>query len=282
MVKERRAGPRGVPFWHGAAVRGEERQAMSHLPGKFVWFEHVSSDIGKARAFYEPLFGWHVESMPMGAQSYSMIMNAGHQGIGGLTTAPAGGASHWQSYLSVDNVDASFASAIAAGAKSQMPPTDFGPVGRGAALTDPTGAGVSLWHSADADRPDAEQVAVGDWYWNELWTPDAKTALAFYERVFGYTHDAMDTGAHGTYYLLKSPDGKMRAGLMQSSDPKAKTIWLPYVRVADCDASAAKAGQLGAQVVVPPSDIPNVGRFAVLVDPLGAAVAVIKGTPGAI
>jgi predicted enzyme related to lactoylglutathione lyase len=254
---------------------------MSHLPGKFVWFEHVSSDIGKARAFYEPLFDWHVESMPMGGESYSMIMTAGNQGIGGLTKARPGAASHWQSYLSVADVDASYAAAIAAGAKSQMAPVDFGKVGRGAALTDPTGAAFSLWRSADADRPDAEQTPVGEWYWNELWTPDAKTALAFYERVFGYAHDAMDMGPQGTYYVLKSPDGKARGGLMQSHDPKAQTMWLPYVGVADCDASAAKAGRLGAQVVVAPTDIPGVGRFAVLIDPLGAAVAVIKATPAA-
>ena len=195
---------------------------MSHLPGKFVWFEHVSSDIGKARAFYEPLFDWHVESMPMGGESYSMIMTAGNQGIGGLTKARPGAASHWQSYLSVADVDASHAAAIAAGAKSQMAPVDFGKVGRGAALTDPTGAAFSLWHSADADRPDAEQTPIGEWYWNELWTPDAKTALAFYERVFGYAHDAMDMGSQGTYYLLKSPDGKARGGLMQSQRPEGQ------------------------------------------------------------
>ena len=51
----------------------------------------------------------------------------------------------------------------------------------------------------------------------------------------------------------------------------------PYVAVADCDASAAKAKSLGAQVVVPPEDIPKVGRLSVLIDPLGAAFAVFRG-----
>ena len=48
---------------------------MSHLPGKFVWFEHLSADIPKARRFYDALFGWHTESIPTGAQRYSMILN---------------------------------------------------------------------------------------------------------------------------------------------------------------------------------------------------------------
>ena len=48
---------------------------MSHIPGKFVWFEHLSSDIPRARKFYDALFGWHTESMPIDGQRYSMILN---------------------------------------------------------------------------------------------------------------------------------------------------------------------------------------------------------------
>jgi len=252
---------------------------MSHLPGKFVWFEHVSADAAKARAFYEGLFGWKIQSMPMGEQSYDMLMN-GTDGIGGLRTAEPGVPSHWVSYLSVPDVDASFAAATAAGAKALLAPTDFGPVGRGAAIADPTGAAISLWKGTEGDRPDPEQPVAGDWCWNELWTPDAKTALAFYEKIFGYTHDAMDMGPQGSYYMLKSPDGKMRGGLMQSPDPQTPPQWCPYVLVADVDASAAKAQQLGARAIcVPPTDIPNIGRFAVLLDPVGATVALFKGAP---
>ena len=130
----------------------------------------------------------------------------------------------------------------------------------------------------DADRPDAPQSPVGSFCWNELWTPDEQTALAFYEKVFGYTHDTMDMGEQGTYYMLRR-DGVARAGLMRSVEPKAPPMWLPYVAVADCDASADKARSLGGQVVYAPHDIPNVGRFSVLVDPLGAAVAIIKLAP---
>ena len=73
----------------------------------------------------------------------------------------------------------------------------------------------------------------------------------------------------------------MRAGLMRSTEPKAPPMWLPYVAVDDCDASAAKAKTLGAQVVTGPQDIPGVGRFAILVDPLGAAIAIMRAAPAA-
>lgn len=255
---------------------------MSYLPGKFTWFEHVSNDLTKARAFYEPLFDWHVEAMPMGEKTYHLIHSSGegNPGIGGFRTAAPGASSHWHSYLSVLDVDKSYAAAVKGGAKSLLPPTDFAPVGRGAALADPTGAGFSIWKDAEGDRPDVDKTADGDWYWNELWTQNVKAALAFYETVFGYSHDSMDMGAQGTYYLLKTLDGKLRGGVTAASEPSAPPMWLPYVHVADCDATAKKAQKLGArQVIVPPTDIPGVGRFSILIDSLGAAIAVIKSVP---
>ena len=248
-----------------------------HLPGKFIWFEHVSNDTAKARAFYEQLFGWHVESMPMGNQTYRMLMN-GDGGVGGLCAAGPGAPNHWISYMSVDDVDTSHRAALAAGAKETLPPTDFPPVGRGSGLTDPTGAAFCLWTSANGDVPDGD-VPPGGFVWNELSTPDAKTALAFYERAFGYTHDTMDMGEQGQYHLLKSANGQSRAGLYQPQQPMP-SMWLPYVHVADCDTSAAKAQSLGArQMLFPPMDVPNVGRIAALIDPLGAAIAMIKPVP---
>ena len=249
---------------------------MDYLPGKVVWFEHVSGDPGRAQAFYAALFGWQVHAMEMGdGVSYDIILN-GEAGIGGYRAAEAGTPSHWASYLSVDDVDATYAAALTAGAQGLLAPMAFGSAGRGAALLDPTGAAFCLWHGAGGDRADVEKSAVGDWDWNELHTSDAAKALAFYETVFGYSHDSMDMGPMGTYYLLKDAGGKMRGGLMQAARPGMPSNWLPYLRVADCDASAAKAAEVGGTVAQAPTDSPGVGRFSVLIDPLGAAVAVLK------
>lgn len=250
---------------------------MSHLPGKFIWFELVCGDFARARAFYEPLFGWHVESVAMGDEKYPMIHN-GSGGIGGLMSAQAGERAHWRSYISVLDVDRSYQAALATGATSVTPPADFGPVGRGASIVDPTGAAVSLWHSADGDRPDLEQVPVGDWVWNELWTPDAQKALGFYEQALGYTHEEMNMGDQGIYLVLNA-SGKSRGGIFQSPDANTPPMWMPYVHVADCDATAARAGELGATVFMPATEVPGVGRIAAMFDPLGAALAFIKPVP---
>ena len=181
--------------------------------------------------------------------------------------------SHWVSYLSVPDVDASHAAAVAAGCRIMMAPTDFGAAGRAAAMADPTGASFCVWKGTNGDPPDVEKTPMGGWFWNELWTSDDRKALAFYETMFGFTHEAMNMGPT-TYYVLKR-DGRPRAGLCQSVDPGAKSMWLPYVAVPDCDGTARKAVALGGEVVTPPRDIPGIGRFGVAVDTAGAAVAFI-------
>ena len=120
---------------------------------------------------------------------------------------------------------------------------------------------------------------MGGFVWNELSTPDIRKTIAFYEQCFGYGHDTMDMGEQGLYYILKTPDGKGRAGAFQPKQPMP-TMWLPYVRVADCDAGFAKAQQLGAGfVAMPPTDIPSVGRIAIFADSLGAAIGIIAPDP---
>jgi len=95
--------------------------------------------------------------------------------------------------------------------------------------------------------------------------------------VFAFDHDAMQM-PDGTYYVLKQ-GGKGRAGLWKATDASMPTMWLPYVCVEDADKKADLAKSLGATVVVPPSDIPGVGRFAVFGDPQGAALAILKPNP---
>ena len=253
-------------------------QADIRLQGKFVWFEHQSDDPVRAQAFYEPLFGWNVQPMPLEGEPYRMIQS-GEVGIGGLVTGPAGQRARWRSFVSVQDVDASYAAALSSGARGATPPTDFAPVGRDAAIVDPTGAEVHLWHGSRADRPDAEHVPTGEWYWNELWTPDAPAAVAFYEKLLGYTREEMNMGEHGTYYILKSQD-RARGGVFQSHDARTPPMWMPYVHVPDCDATASLAEQQGGTVFMPPTDVAGVGRIAAMFDPQGAAIAFIKGMPG--
>jgi predicted enzyme related to lactoylglutathione lyase len=84
------------------------------------------------------------------------------------------------------------------------------------------------------------------------------------------------------YTLLYNGDEQI-AGLMPQPkamvEAKAPSFWTVYFEVLDCDATANKAKKLGGDIVHPPTDIPNVGRFAILKDNDGAAFAIIKNKP---
>jgi predicted enzyme related to lactoylglutathione lyase len=239
--------------------------------GKFVWYEHMSPDAERAQAFYNALFGWHTQPVPMGDAMYPMVKNGGN-GIGGYRQAGPKAPTHWICFISVPDVDASFDAVKAQGLRTMQQPTDYGP-GRIAAAQDPTGAAFAMWHGFEGDRADAP-AGTGDWHWTELWTPDPSTALAFYEDLVDYGIDTMEL-PFGDYHLL-TIEGLPRAGVMKAAPPHGQALWLPYVAVDDCDATLARAEQLGGKVFTPARDVYGVGRFAVLVDAVGAAIGVIK------
>lgn len=116
----------------------------------------------------------------------------------------------------------------------------------------------------------------GAFSWNELMTSDPQGAGSFYCALFGW--EIQDAGPDlGHYNVVMLPGGRGIGGIMQTPPEAGDHLpaWGVYITVADTDASVAKAIELGAQVVVPPQDIPKVGRFAWLRDPQGAVFAII-------
>jgi len=249
---------------------------MKPLPGKFVWFEHVSRDPKKAQAFYGEVLGWKATPFSMGDSSYDMIY-VGDTMIGGYDQPRGNQPAHWISYVSVDDVDAAAKAATANGGKIVAPPSDIPTVGRMARIADPQGAELCLFKRVNGDPPDATTAPPGTFFWNELHTPDPAKTLGFYDKVVGYSHRAMDMGAAGSYYIL-ARGGVDRAGAT-SHMGGGPASWLPYVSVTDPDAVLARAKKQGATIQIDASDIPGVGRFGVLQDPTGAVLAIMKPQP---
>ena len=245
---------------------------MTHIPGKFVWFELNTTSVAKSKAFYTELLNWKTDDVPMGEHSYTMIKN-GAAPIGGVVAAKNGAASHWLSYLSVADVDALAAKVNKGGGTQIAAPSDIPGVGRCAIVADPQGAQLALFRGNDSDAPDAPGMT-GAWHWNELWTSDGTAAAAFYAKTFGYALDTMDMG--GSTYHIFEIGGVPRGGAMTSPVDGVPPNWLPYVQVDDADASAKRCARLGGSVMSEPHDIPGVGRFAIVKDPTGAAFGIIK------
>lgn len=122
---------------------------------------------------------------------------------------------------------------------------------------------------------DAKLMKHGMFGWFELQTRDVAAAKKFYGALFGWTTAEMDVP--GMPYTVVSSGGEEIAGMMTipAEAREMPPCWGIYISVDDVDASVRQAGSLGAAVVVPPTDIPSVGRFAVLRDPQGAVFSVI-------
>jgi predicted enzyme related to lactoylglutathione lyase len=115
----------------------------------------------------------------------------------------------------------------------------------------------------------------GKFSWNELLTTDPEGAKEFYGKLFGWT--TQDWPMDGfNYAIVKAGDTDV-GGIMPIPPQATGTppIWGAYVTVDDIDATAALAEKLGGKVCIPPTDIPTVGRFAVIQDPQGAMLSAI-------
>ncbi len=115
----------------------------------------------------------------------------------------------------------------------------------------------------------------GAFSWCELMTKDVAKAKAFYTTLFGW--EAENMAAAGMDYTVLKVAGKGIGGIM-AVPPGAEgmpPMWGAYVTVDDVDQTAQTAKQLGATLLVPPKDIPKVGRFCVIQDPQGAVISAI-------
>ena len=114
--------------------------------------------------------------------------------------------------------------------------------------------------------------------WSELMTTDADAAKKFYGELFGWTFDDMPTDE--MVYSVVMANGDAIGGIMPMPEdaPPMPPCWGIYVTVDKVDEVAEKASSLGANILVPPRDIPNVGRFAVIQDPQGAFISFITYT----
>jgi predicted enzyme related to lactoylglutathione lyase len=254
---------------------------MTTIPtGRFVWFEYLTPEPAKAQGFFGELYGWTKKEMPTPTGGTYTMFAAGDDTIGGYPPRMPGMPphSHWLSHLQVTDARATVAKIKSLGGSIKLEPVDMG-MGTYAVVADPHGAVFALWQPAKAEGTGDFRGKPGAFVWNELSTPDPEKASAFYAAIGGFTVEKMDMGPGGTYYLLNA-DGKGRAGMMKQSEGQP-IAWLPYVQVASADTTSAKATKLGAKTIVPPTDIPNVGRFSIFLDSLGAANAILEPHPAA-
>lgn len=248
-----------------------------YAQGHACWVELASHDWQGAKAFYHGMFGWIAIEMPIPEGHFSLF-NLDGDDLGAMYQIPSSEAqipSHWRIYFAVRDIEACIADIQSAGGQLHMGPHIVGDAGIMAQVSDPEGAHFALWQAKNHIGA-RRQGEVNTLCWVELACRSPLSEEAFYCKIFPWT--ALTSQVADIEYIEWQIAGQSIGGMMTIM-PEWGDIpahWMPYFVVADCDAFASKAQGLGGQICVPPSDIPKVGRFAVITDPQGATFAVIK------
>jgi hypothetical protein len=253
-----------------------------HQPpyGAPCWFEFASRNADASLAFHQALFGWRsVDQGNSGMGSYYFLSNSTGT-IGALCgQAPGSGdmPSNWGVYFAVADLDASVAKAKSLGGKA-MVTFDVPGHGRGAVLSDPTGAVFSLWQSTRADAGDFAMFEDHSIGWVELATRDSNAAQAFYTALLGWSFEKSASAPGPVDYREYMVAGTRYGGLMQMTKEwgDMPSHWSVYIPVSDVDATLKRVTELGGKVCVPAFDAPGVGRIARYDDPTGGGAYIIR------
>ena len=241
--------------------------------GRFVWDELMTTTQSEASEFYRSLFGWSAQEQDMGEFGTYLVMNSGENMVSGIANAPEGVPQHWFSYLEVADVDAAATQIEELGGKLLNKPFDIPGIDRAVFAQDPTGAGFAAFTGSNPDQAPPEEPQLHGVCWHELMTDDVQKAAKFYSALVGYTTEPM-----GDDVLVLKQGDAMR-GTLRTKPPQAAQApnhWMVYFLVEDVATSAGKASELGANVMMPATDIPNMGTFAVLSDPQGGVFSLWK------
>ena len=252
-------------------------ERTSHAPGTFSSVDLATSDSDAAKSFYGALFGWQSEDMDGAGGTYTIFRLDGKH-VAGCFEGAGGGAGvppHWNSYVTVQDVDASVAKATELGGSVLMQAQDVAQIGRMAVIADPAGAGVALWEPRGMIG--AELVnAPGAACWNDLGTTDLDAAMAFYGELFGWTFE--EVPGVESRHRIRNRETENGSLYLQGADERGvPPNWLVYFATADLQGSDARVTELGGQVVVDPLEVAAGGRVSVVTDPQGAAFGLFDG-----
>jgi len=253
-----------------------------YRPGTFSWVDLAAHDVEVAERFYTQLFGWTADRMRFGpAESdvYVMLRKDGHDAAALYAMDPTqkaqGLPSAWLSYVTVQSADETAARARVLGGTVLADAFEVMDVGRMALIGDPAGAMFAAW---EPGRHVGAGIVgePGSLCWNELATRDMPRAVEFYGGLFGWAGVPF---AHSPQPYTMMMNGDEQVGGIYAMHKQMEGMpphWAPYFAVDDTDDTVRRAQEAGATVMMPPQDLPDVGRFAMLRDPQGAWFYVIR------
>jgi predicted enzyme related to lactoylglutathione lyase len=253
-------------------------ERTEYAPGTFSWADLSTTDQEGAKRFYQGLFGWEVDDQPVGEGVVYSLMRKGGKRAAAISPQPeqqreAGVPPLWNSYVTVEDADASAERAGGLGATLHSPPFDVMDVGRMAVIQDPQGAFFMIWQPRASFGAEVVNEP-GALTWNELSTSDMDAAASFYGDLFGWKLDPFE-GSSDPYLVIKNQD-RGNGGIRPLDPPGMPPNWLVYFATEEIESGMAKAAELGGTIVAGPVDI-GIAKVAVVQDPQGATFALYAG-----
>jgi predicted enzyme related to lactoylglutathione lyase len=243
-------------------------------PGKFVWYDLMTTDIEGVKNFYGGLFGWKFEDVGTDDVPYTIIKHNG-TAIGGIfaldKSRSKAANSQWISFLSVENMESAVEYVKKNNGKIYTEPFDLPDRGKIAVAIDPTDAVVALVKSSSGDTKDDDPV-YNEWLWTELWTDDVDASLNFYNGMFGYENKIYMTQADTKYYVMRNED-EGRAGVVKIMLDGVKPNWMPYIAIKDPSKIIERVEELGGKIILDQEGIAG-NRAAIIADPSGGVFTV--------
>lgn len=250
----------------------------SYENGVFSWVDLMTTDPAAAKQFYAELFSWTFQDMPVDNGSIYSMAFKGDRTVAALFATPDDMQQippHWNSYINVENLDATVQHWQDQGGSVEMPGCDIMESGRMAMVKDPTGAMVGLWQPKEFMGAGLVNE-VDTFCWVELQTLGADKAAEFYKSVFGWE---LEVDERPPNYISASVKGSMNCGMFDMAKapmpPGIPPRWLVYFNVADLDKSLAVVTRLGGSLLMEPMEI-EPGRFSTVLDPQGAAIILMQ------
>lgn len=217
--------------------------------------------------------------MSVGDGSVYSMMRVDGKDVAAIAPQPeqqreAGVPPMWNSYVSMEDVDATAERVGELGGTVHAPPFDVMEAGRMAVIQDPQGAFFMVWQPRGSFGA-ALVNATGALVWNELASPDLDASAAFYRDLFGWTIVPRGDTPMGPYLGIKNGDAN-NGGIREAQPPGTPPHWLAYFGVDDLDAGLEKVEQLGGKKLAGPIDV-EIAKLAVVQDPQGAVFAIYAG-----
>jgi predicted enzyme related to lactoylglutathione lyase len=251
-----------------------------YAPGTPSWVDLTTPDVDGAKAFYGDLFGWTAEDAGDPEQlgetgGYAMFLSGGRRVAGVGPIMGEAQPTYRTTYFATDDADALAARVTAAGGNALVEPMDVMDAGRMAVFVHPAAGMFGAWQAGSHTGAQLvnEPVSLA---WNSLMTRDVDAASAFLATAFpGLRAESQDFGGEPYTILMLGERGVGGVTPMPPGVPdEAPAFWNVSFSVADADATAARAAELGGRVLMDPVDMPGVGRIAGLADPYGASFSV--------